>query len=92
MGVLESEIERYMGGRVKGLGGMFLKFTSSVAGVPDRIVLLDGRVYFVELKAPGKRPRALQQRIICQMEEAGASVYIISSKASVDSFLAKCIV
>lgn len=47
---------------VKGRGGICPKFVSpGFAGMPDRIVLLPERHFgFVEVKAPGEKPRALQ--------------------------------
>lgn len=58
--MLESKIEAYLRQRVKDLGGIAYKFTSpGNSGVPDRLVLLPGnRTVFVELKAPGKKPRS----------------------------------
>lgn len=88
--MLEREIERYLVGKIEALGGLCLKFTSSIAGVPDRLVLYKGRTYFIELKAPGKKPRPLQKRMIKQMEDRGASVTIISDKKGVDTFIDKC--
>jgi|SaaInlStandDraft_4_1057021.scaffolds.fasta_scaffold13370_4 hypothetical protein len=88
--VLERDVERYLVGKVEALGGLCLKFTSSIAGVPDRVVIVYGVTYFVELKATGKKPRPLQDRIIAKMQKAGAAVYIISAKAGVDTFLTEC--
>ena len=60
--MLEKQIEQKLSLMVKQQGGMALKFVSpSFAGMPDRLVLLpDGIIAFVELKAPGKKPRPLQ--------------------------------
>ena len=59
----EREIERKFVSEVKRQGGLALKFVSpGYDGMPDRIALLpDGKFAFVELKAPGKYPRALQE-------------------------------
>ena len=50
--MLEREIERKAGERVKAAGGLWLKWVSpGMAGVPDRILIAPGgRVVFVELK------------------------------------------
>ena len=60
----EKEVEQKLVKAVKLAGGFCLKFTSpGFDGVPDRLVLLPrGRIAFIELKAPGKKPRALQKR------------------------------
>ena len=58
----EQEIEMQLVRAVKKMGGRAVKFTSpGFDGMPDRLVLLPGgRCGFVEVKAPGKKPRALQ--------------------------------
>jgi hypothetical protein len=49
----ESKIEQALRNEVIKLGGLCLKFkTGQFSGVPDRIILLKGKVWFVELKAP----------------------------------------
>ena len=67
---------------VKAVGnkhGMALKFVSpGLDGVPDRIVLLpDGRMAFVELKAPGKTMRPLQRKRMQQLRGLGFMCYCI---------------
>ena len=54
--MLEKQIENKLTLMVKKAGGIAVKFVSpSLAGIPDRLVLLpDGVIAFVELKAPGK--------------------------------------
>ena len=56
----ERDVERYLRERVKQLGGRAYKFVSpGNNGVPDRIVMLPGgKLFFVELKAPGKETTA----------------------------------
>ena len=58
----EKQIENKLATEAKKLGGIALKFVSpSFDGMPDRLVLIpDGHIAFVELKAPGKKPRPLQ--------------------------------
>jgi hypothetical protein len=43
------------------------------SGVPDLLVVIDGRVVFVELKAPGNEPSRLQEHTIAQIEAAGGT-------------------
>ena len=75
----ESRIERKLTLQAKKMGGMAVKFTSpGLDGVPDRIVLLPGRkIAFVELKAPGKKPRPLQEKRMRQLKSLGFPVYVI---------------
>lgn len=59
-----------------------------MAGVPDRLVLLPkGRLYFVELKAPGKTLRPLQLKRKKQLESLGFEVYVIDSYKKIEVFL-----
>ena len=58
----EKIIEQKLVREVKERGGICPKLTSpGFDGMPDRIVLLPrGRMAFVEVKAPGEKPRPLQ--------------------------------
>ena len=84
----ESEIEAYLVKRVREAGGVTYKFSSpSHAGVPDRVVILHGRVGFLELKAPGKKPTALQQREIDRISAQGVPAYWADGREGVDYFM-----
>lgn len=87
----EKEIEIYLRDRVKKAGGKAYKFESpGNDGVPDRIVVFPGnRVYFVELKAPGKKPRPLQIAKMNELKKFGCDVRVIDSKAGADSFVSE---
>lgn len=61
--ITERDVEKYLIDTVKKFNGKTYKFTSPTsAGVPDRIVIFDCGVFFVELKAPNGRlsPRQIQ--------------------------------
>jgi len=75
----ENVIERKLRTEAKKFGGMAAKFVSpGLDGVPDRLVLLPGgRCGFVELKAPGKKLRPLQEKRKKQLEALGFPVYCI---------------
>lgn len=81
MAVVHSEkrVEKIFTDAVKKMGGMAVKFVSpGLDGVPDRIVLLPGRkIAFVELKAPGKKPRPLQEKRMRQLKCLGFPVYVV---------------
>lgn len=83
--VQESVIEAGFVKRAKKLGAEALKFTSpGRAGVPDRIVLLPcGCTRFVELKAPGEKPRKLQVSTFARFERLGHPVEVIDSAVGV---------
>lgn len=78
----ERDVEAHYKRLVEQAGGMFIKFVSpSQNGVPDRIVLLPkGEMYFVEFKAPGKKPRPLQVHVINKIRKLGCDVRIIDRK------------
>lgn len=81
----EREIEKYLVKEVKKQKGLCLKFVCpGMDGVPDRIVLLpSGGITFVEVKAPGKKPRALQLRRMKQLEQLGFKCFVVDSKETV---------
>ena len=85
----ESRIERTLSAQVKKMGGMAVKFFSpGLDGVPDRIILLPGRkIAFVELKAPGKKPRPLQEKRKRQLEALGFPVYVIDRAEQIGGVL-----
>jgi hypothetical protein len=86
----EREIEQYFIRRVREAGGLQRKFVSpGHKGVPDRIAVFDGRVSFVELKAPGKLLRADQAREHKKLHQAKCRVYVVDSKESVEYFIGK---
>ncbi len=74
---------------VKQSGGMALKFVSpGMAGVPDRLVLFPGgKISFVEMKAPGEKPRPLQRLRHEQLRDLGFRVYVIDSKEKIGRML-----
>lgn len=86
--VRESEIEAYLVKRVRELGGITYKFTSPGRNaVPDRIVLLHGRVGFIELKAPGKRPTEAQYAEHARIRLQGCFADWADTKERVDLVL-----
>jgi len=59
----ESTIESAVCAYAKAKGCLTLKLSGqNQKGQPDRIFLFQGRVLFIEFKAPGKQPTALQAR------------------------------
>ena len=85
----ERTIERKLVIEVKKRGGLAVKFVSpGFDGVPDRLVLLPGgSLAFVELKAPGKRLRPLQELRAMQLTALGFRVYCIDSKEKIGGVL-----
>jgi hypothetical protein len=75
----EKIIEQKLINAVKEAGGIAPKFLSpGFDGMPDRIVLLPGgRMGFVEVKAPGKVPRPLQEARHRMLRRLGFKVYVL---------------
>jgi hypothetical protein len=88
--MLEKQIEQRLKEKVEALGGKAFKFISpGSSGVPDRIILLNSRCFFVELKKPGEKLRPLQRAVHEQFEQLGFHVYVISSLEEVEEFIQK---
>ena len=77
----EKYIELSLVRAVKEAGGICPKFVSpGTSGMPDRLVLLPGgEMVFVELNAPGQKPRPLQERMHERLRALGFTVYVIDS-------------
>lgn len=84
----ENIIESYLIKRVKDLGGICWKFNSaSVAGVPDRMIILNGVVSFLEVKRPGLKPKSHQRVAIAVLRRHGILADFADTKEKVDAFL-----
>lgn len=57
---------------------------ASINGFPDRLFIKNGRTVYVEFKNDNGRLRPEQDRVITQMREHGAEVYVISTKEEAD--------
>ena len=77
----ERIIEQALVKAVKARGGMCPKFTSpGMDGMPDRLVLFpEGVLAFVEVKAPGEKPRPLQVHRHEELRRLGFQVYVLDS-------------
>ena len=85
----ENEIEAKLVKAVKAHGGVCWKFVSpGTAGVPDRIVLMPhGRIAFVEVKAPGEKPRPLQRGRIKLLRRLGFKVYVLDGAEQIGGII-----
>lgn len=83
----EATIETKLRQKVEGAGGFCLKYPGNLfAGFPDRILLLPGgRVLFVELKAPGKKPGKLQEFVHSKLRRLGFVVLVIDTVEGVEA-------
>ena len=87
--MLEKTIEMQLVNAVKDMGGRAVKLVSpGFDGMPDRMVLLPfGRIVFVEVKAPGKKPRPLQVARHEMLRDLGFKVYVIDSTEEIGELL-----
>ena len=74
---------------VKQMGGRAVKFISpGFDGIPDRLVLLPGgKCGFVEVKAPGKKPRALQLVRHEMLKALGFKAYVLDSIQQIEEII-----
>ena len=75
----EKTVEQKLVEAVKARGGICPKFTSpGFDGMPDRICLMkNGRMAFIEVKAPGKKPRPLQKARHRMLRALGFKVFVL---------------
>ncbi len=85
----EKQIEQKLVRAVKNMGGTAPKFVSpGLDGMPDRIVLLPGgHIGFVEVKAPGEKPRPLQLARHGLLRRLGFKVYVLDDEQQIGGIL-----
>lgn len=89
---LEKNLEEFFRKRVRLVGGYAFKWVPTIAGVPDRMVLMPGgRSYFVELKQRGKKPEPIQVVWHGRLRDLGHKVYVIDSKEGVLAFIKEAV-
>lgn len=85
----EKIVEKKLVDAVKERGGICPKWVApGFDGVPDRIVLLpDRHLGFVEVKAPGEKPRPLQVSRHKLLERLGFRVYVLDDVNQIGGIL-----
>ena len=85
----EKNIEQKLVRAVKAKGGICPKLVCpGMAGIPDRLVLLpDGKLGFVEVKAPGEKPRPLQTARHRILEWLGYRVYVLDNPEEIGEII-----
>ena len=59
--------------------------------MPDRLLLLpEGKMMFVEVKAPKKKPRALQLKRHGELRRLGFDVYVLDGESQIGVILQEC--
>ncbi len=76
--------------RVEFAGGEIRKMSYiNRRGCPDRLVMLPGRVIWVEVKAPGKKAEPHQEREHERLRAAGQDVRVIDSLEGIERLLSE---
>lgn len=85
----EKAIEQKLVQAVKKVGGLAIKFTSpGLDGMPDRLVILPmGYVAFVEVKAPGVKPRPLQVKRHELLRRLGCRVFVLDDEKQISELM-----
>ena len=86
--MLESRVEEWLKTQIAKRGGLYLKFSSpGNIGVPDRIIIRDGEVIFVELKQEHGVLSEIQKAQIARMRDHGAKVLVVYGKAGAETLV-----
>lgn len=84
--IIENVIEEHLTKRCEELDIFVLKNTGR-RGIPDRLLIKNGKHYFIELKRPGKKATELQKEIHKRLKKHGATVFVIDNKDDIDKVL-----
>ncbi|MFB1050553.1 VRR-NUC domain-containing protein [Paraliobacillus sp. JSM ZJ581] len=85
----EKTIESKLTEAVKHRKGLSIKLVSpSFDGLPDRLILLpNGKIGFIEVKAPGKKLRPLQKKRKEQLELLGFQAFVLDSEQQIEKII-----
>lgn len=85
----EKTIEHKLKKEIEKLGGICLKFHSPYhRGMPDRIIILpQGVVYFVELKAEGGKTSELQRLAEKKLKRLSQNYALVEGEKGLQTFL-----
>ena len=85
----EKQVEQKLVKAVKSHDGICPKLVSpGMDGMPDRMVLLPGcRISFVEVKAPGQKPRPLQEQRHRILRKLGFPVFVMDDPAQAEDII-----
>ena len=88
MGQHEATVERHLDREFKALGGTTYKWVSpGRVGMPDRICILNGVTYYVEVKTLGGRLSSMQRRELRRLKGLGVNACVVYGSTGVDDFI-----
>lgn len=84
----EKQIEAYLNRKIKAMGGLCIKLSSpSHRGIPDRLVICNGKTLFVEVKSENGNLSSLQKVFIKKLELQGMTVKVAYGKEDIEKLL-----
>lgn len=84
----EREIERYLKKNVENIGGLAWKWVSpGQVGVPDRIIMVGGQIYLVELKTEFGSLSPIQIATHNKIRKAGCNPITLYGMMDVERFI-----
>lgn len=84
---LERDVEARLTRRCREYGWYCRKWVSpGCRSVPDRVVVANGSVYLIELKAPGQKPRPDQLAEHAEIRAQGIEVVLLDTRRAVDTW------
>lgn len=85
---LEKKVEAYLKKEVAKLGGLSMKWVCpSHRGVPDQIVMCQGKVFYVEVKTFTGKLTPLQEKCHQMLRDQGFGVFTVYGADGVDEFI-----
>jgi len=87
---LEKTIVAHVMAQGRALGFWATKFHGnaySMSGVPDVLLVKDGRAYWLECKRPGEQPTRIQLHRMRELAAAGCPVAVVTSAMEAKVFL-----
>lgn len=84
----ESKVESHFNDRVARNGGKTRKLKwVNRHSAPDRFTTVFQQVWLVELKRPGKKPRAAQARELARLNAEGANAIYLDTIEAIDAWI-----
>jgi len=88
VGVREATLEQYLKDEIENLGGLCYKWVSpGRSNVPDRIVIINRNVFFIEVKTENGTPSSGQKREIERIKNVNGMAGVIYGKKEIDQFI-----
>ena len=88
MGAAENFVENYLTEQAAKHGMLFYKLrTPGSNGIPDRMIINNGRTAYIELKSSTGKLSAVQRVVIRDLLAHGAEVHVLNSREQVDELI-----